>query len=342
MSDWSEAGYQVDPAGLAGGLNAKIRVLASDGFDTAVAESASFPIPGKRPYVWITSPVGAHHRLLSIDEHRQLILEGNGTDREDGPLPGSALSWFSSRDGFLGSGYRVDVAMLSAGVHEIELQGADSDGLIGTDGFSIDVLDTPNHQPIAVAGDEQTLALGHSVTLDGTASSDADGDSLLFIWSISQRPAGSNAFMDNRNTSMPTLFPDLVGRYRLALVVHDHQLGSLADEVVVEVTPLTDSDNDGVPDPEDNCILVANGPLALDAGDNSQLDTDGDGYGNICDPDLDANRTVDFADLAVMKSVFFTADPHADLDGNGSVGFADLAILKSMFFGPPGPSGLVP
>ena len=43
-----------------------------------------------------------------------------------------------------------------------------------------------------------------------------------------------------------------------------------------------------------------------------------------------------------MKSMFFTADPHADLDGSGTVNAADLAILKSFFFKAPGPSGLVP
>ena len=43
-----------------------------------------------------------------------------------------------------------------------------------------------------------------------------------------------------------------------------------------------------------------------------------------------------------MKSVFFSNDPDGDLNGDSRVDFADLAIIKSMFFGPPGPSGLVP
>lgn len=93
-----------------------------------------------------------------------------------------------------------------------------------------------------------------------------------------------------------------------------------------------DYDKDGIPDEADNCTLVTN---------TDQRDTDHDGYGNLCDPDFDNNRNVDFADLAYMKSKFFTPDPGVDLDGNGTVDFADLAILKSMFFGPPGPSGLV-
>jgi hypothetical protein len=97
-----------------------------------------------------------------------------------------------------------------------------------------------------------------------------------------------------------------------------------------EVAP--DADNDGVPDSVDNCTIVANA---------DQRDTNGDGYGNLCDPDLNNDGTVNFVDLGMMKSVFFTADPDADLDGNGSVSFADLGILKAFFFLPPGPSGLV-
>lgn len=136
---------------------------------------------------------------------------------------------------------------------------------------------------------------------------------------------------DDRNTYRNAGRVDIVGT-------------ALFDEDLSHYCNSEDADNDGIPDKQDNCIFIPNGPLIPDAGGNSQLDTDGDGYGNICDPDFGdpADLRVDFADLAVLKSKFFTSDPDADLDGNGRVDFADLAILKSMFFGPPGPSGLAP
>lgn len=95
----------------------------------------------------------------------------------------------------------------------------------------------------------------------------------------------------------------------------------------------TDGDGDGVVDTSDNCTLVPN---------PAQRDTDGDNYGNYCDPDFDNNLFINAADLAYMKSMFFTADPDADLNGNGIVNGADIAILKDIFFGVPGPSGLTP
>jgi hypothetical protein len=92
-----------------------------------------------------------------------------------------------------------------------------------------------------------------------------------------------------------------------------------------------DTDSDGVPDDSDNCTEIANG---------DQRDTNGDGIGNVCDPDLDGDCVVNFSDLGVLKSVFFTSDPDADLDGDGSVNFIDLGVLKQFFFLAPGPSGV--
>ena len=96
---------------------------------------------------------------------------------------------------------------------------------------------------------------------------------------------------------------------------------------------LSDSDCDGVNDSVDNCTEVANA---------SQLDTDGDNYGNVCDADFDNTGFVNFADLAYFKTKFGSSDSETDLDGSGFVNFADLAIFKTLFGKAPGPSGLAP
>ena len=96
---------------------------------------------------------------------------------------------------------------------------------------------------------------------------------------------------------------------------------------------LINRDGDGIMDSEDNCILHAN---------PDQRDTNADGFGNRCDPDLDNDNRIDFADLVELKCRFFTVNADADLNGDQRVDFADLAIQKAMFFGSPGPSALVP
>lgn len=66
-----------------------------------------------------------------------------------------------------------------------------------------------------------------------------------------------------------------------------------------------------------------NGPLLPDAGGNSQRDTDGDGYGNRCDGDLNNSGLVTTADFAILRSVLnqsASASPTAaaaDLNGSG-------------------------
>jgi hypothetical protein len=98
---------------------------------------------------------------------------------------------------------------------------------------------------------------------------------------------------------------------------------------------VVDTDGDGVTDIADNCILIANA---------DQRDTNGDGFGNICDPDLDNNLIVNAIDLGLFKSVFFDVGPGIDADFNGdnTVNVIDLGILKTFFFLPPGPSGVAP
>ncbi len=93
-----------------------------------------------------------------------------------------------------------------------------------------------------------------------------------------------------------------------------------------------DTDGDGVIDSLDNCTLVANG---------DQRNTDGDGFGNICDADFNNDLRTNTIDLAYFKQHFFTNDIHADLNGDGLVNTIDLAQFKKIFFKPPGPNGAI-
>ena len=100
-----------------------------------------------------------------------------------------------------------------------------------------------------------------------------------------------------------------------------------------------DADGDGTLDADDNCINVPNGPSIPDYGGNIQLDTDGDGYGNVCDGDLNGDDIIDWLDVGSLTSAFFTTDPDADLNGDGVVNFLDLGALAARgLFVSPGPS----
>jgi hypothetical protein len=107
-----------------------------------------------------------------------------------------------------------------------------------------------------------------------------------------------------------------------------------------------DQDEDGVADVADNCQLIPNGPLAFDWGGNSQLDTDGDGFGNLCDSDLNNDGFTNFSDFVDFVIAFYsqpgqpTWNPNADLNGDDLVNFGDFFSFVVGWMRPPGPSGL--
>ena len=109
-----------------------------------------------------------------------------------------------------------------------------------------------------------------------------------------------------------------------------------------------DSDGDGIPDALDNCISSPNGPTIRDAGGNSQWDTDGDGYGNLCDADLNNSGTVTTADYGLLRSVLGQAAgisataAASDMNGSGTVTTADFGLLRARLGTAPGPSGVLP
>lgn len=95
---------------------------------------------------------------------------------------------------------------------------------------------------------------------------------------------------------------------------------------------LVDTDGDLVPNDCDNCTEVSNA---------NQRDTNGDGFGNMCDADLNNNGSVNIADLGAFKAVYGTSNPDADFNGNGSVNLQDLGIFKSLYGKAPGPKGIL-
>ena len=116
--------WTIDPASLPGSDNAWLRVQASDGFDTAVAESGPFQIPPHAPSILLDSPSDA----ITVGQGSPLLLQVQATDLEDGPLTGNSISWTSDRDGALGAGEWLVVETLSVGEHVITARATDSDG----------------------------------------------------------------------------------------------------------------------------------------------------------------------------------------------------------------------
>jgi hypothetical protein len=128
-----------------------------------------------------------------------------------------------------------------------------------------------NLAPVANAGADRTVFVGDSVMLDGSASSDANGDALRFSWQLVSIPTGSQAALSDAAAVRPVLSPDLRGDYVVQLTVNDGRLTSPSDTVTIHTEPTNSTPvaNAG-PDQSSRIGLT----VALDAG--ASRDPDGD------------------------------------------------------------------
>lgn len=98
---------------------------------------------------------------------------------------------------------------------------------------SLGLSHAPRTRPVANAGPDQLGAVGAMVTLDGSGSTDADGDSLTFVWVLTTRPDGSTAVLDDSGAVLPTVVLDEPGIYVAQLVVSDRAAASEPDTVTI-------------------------------------------------------------------------------------------------------------
>ena len=180
-------------------------------------------------------------------------LDGSGSSDPDGDVPltfkweiistpaGSAAVSPPSdySDPFFS--FTVDVS----GEYTIQLVVTDSWGM-ASEPYEV-VVSTINSKPVADAGPDQELSKkGDTIQLDGSGSSDPDGDPITYTWTIIEQPPKSSAVLSDDQAVKPTFVADSLGTYVIELLVTDGQgLDSFAiDEVVVSsgnVPPVADA-----------------------------------------------------------------------------------------------------
>lgn len=102
-----------------------------------------------------------------------------------------------------------------------------SDGNVSSASSTVDInAAVGNVAPVANAGPDQNVVAGALVTLDGSTSSDANNDPLSYMWSLTSKPASSNAVLSSTTTAKPTFTADKAGTYVASLTVSDGTVNS--------------------------------------------------------------------------------------------------------------------
>ncbi len=120
------------------------------------------------------------------------------------------------------------------GIYELSLtvsDGIDSNTatIIITATSSVEI---PNNPPVANTGSNQEVLVNQKVFLDGSGSSDADGDPLIYTWSMIA-PFGSSAVLENAMSEHPNFTPDIDGDYEISLSVYDGTNNSESIDTVI-------------------------------------------------------------------------------------------------------------
>lgn len=143
-------------------------------------------------------------------------------------------------------------------------------------------LPTGNTVPVARAGSDQNVNTGDAVTLDGSASFDADNDIITYRWTLAGTPAGSAAILSDPNIAGPGFTADVAGTYTLNLVVNDGLADSISDTMTVTATDV----------PMTNVAPVADAGTNRNVNEGDTVGLDGSGSRDANNDPLTYNWTM--------------------------------------------------
>ncbi|MEJ0106386.1 MAG: PKD domain-containing protein [Bacteroidota bacterium] len=166
-----------------------------------------------------------------------VTLDGSSSADPDGTI--SAYTWSKVSGPAQGtisntSAASTSITNLAQGIYVFKLTVKDNGNATAADSVTITVNAAANKPPVANAGANQTITLpNNSVTLNGAASSDADGTITTYTWSKVSGPAqGSIANAAGTSTSATNL---VQGTYVFKLIVKDNSNATAADSVIITV-----------------------------------------------------------------------------------------------------------
>jgi len=187
-----------------------------------------------------TPPVANAGPNQTIAEGSTVVLDGSGSTDVDGrPL---AYSWTlialpaGSKATLAGANtVSPDFVADRPGTYVAQLSVNDSTSASNPTSVTITTHDPP---PVANPGPAQNVMAGAFVQLNGSGSTNVDGDILTYHWSLISVPTGSKATLSSPTSVNPTFTADLPGTYVAQLIVNNGTFDSIPATVTVTTSVL--------------------------------------------------------------------------------------------------------
>ena len=212
-----------------------------------------------------------------VDEGAAVTLSGSATDPEN-----QALSYLWEQTGgtptvTLGgadtatASFTAPSQIISNAVLVFRLTVSDGVNSV-TDTVTITVTAGVNDAPTAGAGDNQTVEEGVTVTLDGSGSSDPEGEALTYAWAQKSGPAVtlSSSTAKSPTFTAPTQLASNAALVFSLVVTDARGLASSADTVTVTVK----ANNAPTANAGDDRTVVRGSSVTLDGSGSSDPDND--------------------------------------------------------------------
>ena len=241
-----------------------VQLIVNDGAVNSAPDTVTISTENSAP----VSDAGADQTILVNDS---LQLDGSGSSDLDGDR--LIFKWsFVSRPS--GSSAMLSDTKAMKPTFEVDVAGSYTVQLIVNDGTVNGMPDTVTisteySAPVANAGVDQAVRINDTVQLDGSGSSDVDGDSLTFKWSLVSKPGGSNATLSDTNVVKPTFEVDVAGSYTVQLIVNDGTVKSAPDTVTIST-----ENSAPVSDAGAGQAVLVNDTVQLDGSASSDVDGD--------------------------------------------------------------------
>jgi hypothetical protein len=175
---------------------------------------------------------------MTIDSGETIQLHASGSDPNTDPLtyewslvegPQAQLPDMNDQE--------IDLTLLNQGLYRFSVVCSDTVYTSEPDEVLVTVNDV-NQAPTAYAGLDRDVQIGQRVNLDGSGSTDPDGDELNFAW---QQVSGPEVLLQDVQTAYPWFDTAVEGTVEFELTVSDGFVSSAPDRMAVRILQLNNA-----------------------------------------------------------------------------------------------------